>query len=344
MKKRLPSGDMVAIQHYYTLHDPEAAPEDLEHVMRWLESDIANQVKFAEVEQFVSRFEHMRDVLSETEIASALRSSRKPIHSRIPSWAFAMAACLVIAIGLTLGLTYFRHFRPVEAVRYTRYETAIGETRTIRLPDRSEVTLAGASAMSVAYSPENRRIALTDGEALFEVVHDKARPFLVQTSRGSIRAVGTRFDVRHSPIGTTVTVLQGRVNVAAKAQDRTAIVPLAANMQVTYDALGNMSQVMPVDAETMVSWRRGLLRFDGAPLALVVAELNRYSPVPIILSDQSLASKEISGIANVNRIGAWLEGLSATSDISVEKREHAIILSVGASRISRQELSGRRFE
>src|SRR3546814_5876232 len=67
--------------------------------------------------------------------------------------------------------------------------------RVARLPDGSTVEMSGDSAIEVRYSKGRRDIRLMRGQALFEVTHNAARPFIVKAGKGEIRALGTAFDV-----------------------------------------------------------------------------------------------------------------------------------------------------
>src|SRR6185312_16380584 len=60
-----------------------------------------------------------------------------------------------------------------------------------------------------------RDVELIEGQALFAVAHDVARPFIVSAGNAAVRAVGTQFDVYRKQTGTTVTVVEGRVAVSS---------------------------------------------------------------------------------------------------------------------------------
>ena len=97
--------------------------------------------------------------------------------------------------------------------RYSTYTTQIGERRSITLADGSTIDLNARSGVRVKLSKAERDVELIDGQALFEVAKDKARPFIVRSGETIVRAVGTQFDVYRKKTGTTVTVVEGRVAV-----------------------------------------------------------------------------------------------------------------------------------
>src|SRR3546814_10885657 len=96
------------------------------------------------------------------------------------------------------------------------YATDLGEQRTERLPDGTRIILNTQTAVAVRYSRQRREIALQHGEAMFEVAHDAARPFVVATGDGSVTALGTRFQVRNEGAGAIVTLLEGSVEVRSE--------------------------------------------------------------------------------------------------------------------------------
>jgi transmembrane sensor len=68
----------------------------------------------------------------------------------------------------------------------------------------------------VNFSARVRFVELVKGEALFEVRPDPRRPFTVTAGDASIRDVGTRFNVYRGADNTTVSVLEGEVQVSVR--------------------------------------------------------------------------------------------------------------------------------
>lgn len=143
------------------------------------------------------------------QVVTTLRDeSPAQVHRQRPrvaraSLAFAFAATLLVAIGAAW----------IVWMTPQKFETRFGEQRFVRLDDGSGVTLNTASKIEVKLSKGHRSIRLVHGEALFDVAHDPARPFDVQTGNTILRAVGTRFDVDVRSNRTTVTVVEGIVSL-----------------------------------------------------------------------------------------------------------------------------------
>lgn len=176
----------------------------------------------------------------------------------------------------------------------TQYVTKRGEIRVIPLSDGSVVTLNTASRITVRYSSGTRRISLQEGEALFDVAKDAARPFLVAAGDLTVRAVGTSFAVRR--IGGApmqVLVREGIVDVSADGSPGAPAVRLTANMRASGPRAEN---VTTADLGRELLWREGRIAFEGETLAVAAAAFARYSDVRIVIADPVLANEAISGM------------------------------------------------
>jgi transmembrane sensor len=138
-----------------------------------------------------------------------------PAQSKAPgSWLrgwrrFAIAASVLAIMGGALAMMEFSS--PI-------YSTALGEQRSIQFEDGSTVELNSRSKIRVKYSKQERDVELIEGQALFHVAHDTARPFIAAVGATRVRAVGTQFDVYKRSNDTVVTVVEGRVAVYSAPQ------------------------------------------------------------------------------------------------------------------------------
>ena len=120
---------------------------------------------------------------------------------------YAAAAVLIVGVSLVYFLT-----KP----SYQVYKTIAGEIETIVLPDQSVVTLNANSTLK--FDPEtfddNRKLLL-EGEAFFEVT--KGINFEVVTDQGTIKVLGTSFNVWNRQNLLDVICYTGSVNVSKKS-------------------------------------------------------------------------------------------------------------------------------
>lgn len=240
--------------------------------------------------------------------AAAPRGPRRP---RRRPWApaGALAATLVLAIGL--GAVWFGD--PVTAL-VADHRTAPAEIRTVRLPDGSQVALGPASAVDLRFDDRERRVALLAG-----VVHvtvrpidgGESRPFLVEAAGGTVRALGTRFVVDRAADDVAVTVTEHQVEVAVATPAGPADTAIVSSGQsVRYGRRGGLGAVEAGSPDHATAWVRGRLVFDRAPLAEVVAVLNRYRHGRIVVADAALADRRVSGVFDAERLDEALASIA----------------------------------
>src|SRR3546814_6178131 len=120
--------------------------------------------------------------------AAALAATAPKRRAARKSWRPLLLAASVAAVAVIGGIGLLPLFAPEPPSPAVAYATDLGEQRTERLPDGTRIILNTQTAVEVRYSRQRREIALQHGEAMFEVAHDAARPFVVATGAGSVRS------------------------------------------------------------------------------------------------------------------------------------------------------------
>ena len=238
--------------------------------------------------------------------ATAMSARRRPL--------LALAASLLLAFGI--GAFWYSHHVG------SHYSTGTGEQRTVNLPDGSSVVINALSSVKVAYTDTERAIELREGQALFRVARNPARPFIVRSGDASIRAVGTTFDVYRKRSGTVVTVVEGKVAVREKASE--ALLVAGEQLTITHEAI---APPKPARLAEATAWTAGLLVFDGAPLSEVVSEFNRQNSRPLVLSDAELAALRISGTFPASGSERIVRFLEERFDVVVHESDDEIRIS-----------------
>lgn len=190
--------------------------------------------------------------------------------------------------------------------------TAPGQRRHVTLADGGRLEVNTDSALNVAYSATQRRIRLHHGEIMITTAPD-ARPFLVDTPHGVIRALGTRFGVRCDADGSVVSVFEHAVEVRCAARPD-AVRRLEAGQQLRFSATGADS-VQTTQAH-QDSWLRGMLVAADWPLHRLVAELARYRRGRLVC-DAGVARRPVTGTYRLDDIDAVLESLCASHGLQV---------------------------
>ncbi|MGK2257020.1 MAG: transmembrane sensor, partial [Brevundimonas sp.] len=68
-------------------------------------------------------------------------------------------------------------------------------------------------------------------------------------------------------------------------------------------------KVAAVDLPAATSWTTGRLTFEGTPIAVAVAEVNRYTRQPIELRDERISSIRVSGAFDAGDIDGFVAAL-----------------------------------
>jgi transmembrane sensor len=254
------------------------------------------------------------------------------VSSRVPGrkahWLQRKAFVAAAVTGLTLLIcaSVAIHFG---ASREGRYTTAIGEQRSIRLEDGSVVYLNTHSNVAVRFSEQARDIRLLEGEALFVVAHDSARPFRVRTGSALIQAVGTQFNVYERGNATTVSVVEGRVRVMPEERRghlQHSTMQLVAAGEEARVSRNDVIKRKALDPSRAVAWRQRQFVFSGDSLAEVVEQVNRYNRTQFSIADPAVAQRHLSGVFNVDDIDSLLGFLNGDGDLAFERRGDELII------------------
>nr|WP_225919858.1 FecR family protein [Pseudomonas khorasanensis] len=273
------------------LHDQPSTGDQLTF-SQWLRADPAHAEAYARAQVLWELSEGPARTLADEEAVALqgfLQAMERPRRSSLRRWsaALAMAACLLLMVSLGSGWQPQRWIDDLGA----DYVSAPGEIRTVTLADQTQVTLDADSAIAVDFGQGQRRVQLIRGAGFFNVSHT-GDPFVVAAEQGEARVLGTQFEVRLQPHGAQVTVLSGRVGVIADLDRQQQI--LTAGQQVAY-ADGKAEKLHAVDSEAQLAWRQGWLTYYKTTLADVVADLRRYYPGRIVVLNDALAARRVSG-------------------------------------------------
>ena len=228
------------------------------------------------------------------------------------------------------------------------HSTGLGEQSSFALEDGSVVNLNAQSSVETHYSESERIVRLLAGEALFDIEADPERPFRVITEQAIVRAVGTSFNVRQRGEATTVTVVEGSVDVrprnvpqsrgetsANQGDGATGTKGTANNgvpvlLKAGQQALihRQTADIVIVDAnlENATSWRARRLIFDSWPLSEVVAEFRLYDDYGVVIEDEELSSTLISGAFDADDFRSFGLFLSKSGIATVNTRANGVFV------------------
>lgn len=280
--------------------------QSLREFREWRQ-DPANDAAYQEVDTAWTKTGGLADdpdIMRATDDALARKTLRQRSQwLRLPRLGWTVA---VATVAISAGAVF-----AVNEASPT-YATGVGEQRLVRLEDGSRLRLNTDSRVRVEFGASERRLVLSRGEAFFDVAHDPKRPFIVKAGDTSVRAVGTKFDVRRDATAVRVTLLEGSVRVRHDDEPRTWT--LRPNQQLTVSRTG-VSAPRPADAARTSSWTTGRLVFHETPLATAIAEVNRYADQKVELDAEGMGGRLVNGVFDVGDTNSFVKGVSALFDL-----------------------------
>ncbi len=208
---------------------------------------------------------------------------------------------------------------------YNELEVPRGGECIITLDDGTKVWVNAETKLKypVSFAGEQREVIL-EGEAFFEVVKDK-KPFIVKTSFGDVRVLGTAFGINayvDQPEGYT-TLVRGKVSVTAGAGEPLVIQP---GEQVVSSKDGK-TRKQEVNVDEFVGWKDGIYVFRDKKLVDIMNTLERWYNISVLFEDESLKSLLFTGnLKRYDDINVFFDALSRTGDLKYRVERNHVIL------------------
>lgn len=314
---------------------------------QWAAKSNANREALFEVASLWDDMSVMHELSGLFPLNASNEAASAPVF-RASRWQVAASiAFLFMAIGGIFSSSW-QTTPEALAVAAQRASTQVGEQKNITLSDGSVVHLNTDSVVSIAYSDEERRITLLQGEAYFDVAHETTRPFVVAAGANTVTAVGTAFNVEIvEDASFELVVTEGRVLVQDRAVQRAdedakiltgqraiideGLLVFSGEKAIVKKAITQRQNVSSEYMEDDLAWQKGMLVFKGEPLDSVLEEITRYTPVHFQITDEALKSRRVAGYFKVGDIEALLSALENSFSIQHERvSELTILLSEGA--------------
>jgi transmembrane sensor len=132
------------------------------------------------------------------------------------------------------------------------------------------------------------------GEALFDVPHDDARPFIVHAGGARVRDIGTVFSVDADPDGgVRVVVTDGAVAIRPEQGGGPEELVLREGERGVLAEGRPRAERAPATADDL-AWTRGELVFRDASMTEVAAELRRWYGVELRAGDSAVAGRRLT--------------------------------------------------
>lgn len=281
------------------------------------------------------------------EALAAPKARVRPLYKKLIG-AAVVATSIMIAFFLFNSTSNKAAFASQNSV-----STKMGSKSKIQLPDGTQVWLNADSKITYDenFNGSLREVNLI-GEAYFDVVKDKERPFIIHTNTIDIKVLGTAFNVRSYPNdkATETALIHGSVEITLKESpdkkfvlkpheklvvQNTEATISKAEYKKTLDPIAPVITWAPVRAldkrdsltyET--SWVRNYLSFDEESLEQVVKKIERWYDVKVIVEDELIknSSSTYSAVFEDEDLAVVMEALQIAGNFNYQiKRKEVII-------------------
>lgn len=199
---------------------------------------------------------------------------------------------------------------------------------TMVLPDGSTIRLNSLSTLAFAgnFSGSRREVVLTSGEAYFDVVHDKSRPFYVKTPRTEIQVLGTSFNVNaYDKSAEKTTLVEGLIKIRTLVATGTEQL-LRPSQQALTDNSGSIAVKVGIDIDQECAWKEGTIVYDKVPLSDIMKQIARKYNVTVRYAKG--VDTEMKVVFSYPRKAELAQVLSIlkTVGVNIEQHDNAIVI------------------
>jgi ferric-dicitrate binding protein FerR (iron transport regulator) len=339
-----------------------------EDILFWQEYILANpsqKEKIEEAKQMVLglhvmlKQEHAEKNEKQSYVLKAIpRPTNKLFIQKTIRYAAAVAAVFLLVFGIKsyLGQNSSSH-NPVKDIAAATvrdnllvFATTKGEKKTFLLPDSTKIYLGAGSVlrMEKGFGKDNRGVYLT-GEALFDVKHNKALPFIVHIDKYDVKVLGTLFNVKAYPEDkiSETSLIRGKVEISLKNNSQK--ITLNPNQKAVINnkednlVLETNKQVSEQSSEKIVllplsynrtdsvvietAWAQNRLEIVNESFEEIKNKLERWYNVKIVFADEEVGRYAFTATFTTETIGQVLKALQFSYHFTYKTEGETITIS-----------------
>lgn len=317
--------------------------DEIQKVDLWFDKIDDSDLELNEFERGVIR----NEILKELQSAIEDRGSEKNKEHRLFSYTFLkVAAVLTVFLSAGYYLLFisqsFSERTSSDVINDTDlivFENLLSETKSIQLPDGSFVSLQPGSKLSYQKQwDEEKREVYLEGEAFFEIIKERKRPFFVHGGDIVTKVLGTSFLVRALPNAKSVEVKvrTGKVSVykaslptpSGSQPIRNGVI-LTPNQQVKYFKENNQWVTglveEPKPLRTIEESRDFV--FDDASLRSIIAQIEKDFSIQIIVEQEAIYSCTFTGDVSKLELFDMLEVIGKSTGATFEVKGTMILIN-----------------
>ena len=163
------------------------------------------------------------------------------------------------------------------------------------------------------YNSLKTRSVELEGEAFFDVAHNKDKPFIVNTDGVDIRVLGTKFNISSysGEDSINTTVVEGLVNVVDADNNNNQIV-LNPSFQASFQKSNTSLTSREVNTADYTAWIEKRIVFNDIPFEKLAIKIERTYNVKIINKNKALKKEHFTGQFDIENIETIFKVLSVS--------------------------------
>jgi len=214
------------------------------------------------------------------------------------------------------------------------YNTLITPNRVkyqIQLEDGTKVWLNAASSIRYpVFFTGNKRVVEITGEAYFEVVKDKNKPFKVLISGGKknkrleVEVLGTHFNIEaYNKEDYKISLIEGSVKVKEPQQEGLV---LEKGQQALMKTNSNYFEISKFDTTQALAWKNGLFIFNNESIQKIMMSVSKWYGVEVIYEGDMSNKRFVGSISRDKTLSEVLKTLELTGTIKFEIKGKKVII------------------
>lgn len=261
-------------------------------------------------------FDQLDEQIEKESITEVVPIAKPTIGRRMYVKWGAIAAGLIVLIIAGITISPYLTSPTVEFVTIQTTDA----TKTIYLPDQTQVNLNKGSLLKypAVFSDSERQVSL-EGEAFFEVNHNPAKPFTVETTNGLITVLGTTFNVR-SYLNEQIDLVQvatGKVQVVSKWNKEKVL--LTAGNQARLNKVEKTLSKIKAASPNNLYWHSQQLVFNDTPIKEAIATIEKIYEVSITIENPNLTKCGFNATFGADKIESVLATIETVLDVTLVK-------------------------
>ncbi|WP_171264764.1 FecR family protein [Acinetobacter sp. ANC 4558] len=306
----------------------EIYSEAVDWLMRMQEAELSDtdQLQFEQWKNLSSEHHYVwQKTLEMSKLIEQIPSDiTQPILKNMDQYQAKDKKNLYLGSTFTFIFIFIIYFMYPYSPWYADYQTDAIKQKTIQLPDGGMLTLNNSSAIDVNYSNDLRKIVIKRGDIWIKTHHDVMnRPFIVESSHGTVQALGTEYYISQRNENTLTAVDVGAIKVTPEQSAQTLI--LNKSQQVIFNSQ-HIFNAMPIQPSSF-AWKSGFIMADNITLKALMNDLQPYKKGLVYLSDD-VKNIKVSGNFPTQNLQQTYQMISNTYHVNVDEFLNGYIIKI----------------